>query len=86
MQRISRLVLLVVGVEDRDVEPTVRLERTALYAEFERDEYAPPPLMKRMVAAGHLGRKTGRGFYNYSPAEGADSGPRREEAVGAPHP
>jgi 3-hydroxybutyryl-CoA dehydrogenase len=58
----------------------------ALYEEFKRDEYAPPPLMKRMVAAGHLGRKAGRGFYNYSSAEGADRGPRREEVVGAPRP
>jgi len=37
----------------------------SLYEEFKRDEYAPPPLMKRMVAAGRLGRKTGRGFYEY---------------------
>ena len=37
----------------------------SLYEEFKRDEYAPPPLMKRMVAAGRLGRKTGRGFYDY---------------------
>jgi 3-hydroxybutyryl-CoA dehydrogenase len=37
----------------------------SLYEEFKRDEYAPPPLMKRMVVAGHLGRKTGRGFYEY---------------------
>jgi 3-hydroxybutyryl-CoA dehydrogenase len=38
----------------------------SLYEEFKRDEYAPPPLMKRMVASGRLGRKTGRGFYEYS--------------------
>ncbi len=38
----------------------------SLYEEFKRDEYAPPPLMKRMVAAGRLGRKAGRGFYDYS--------------------
>ena len=38
----------------------------SLYEEFKRDEYAPPPLLKRMVVAGHLGRKTGRGFYEYS--------------------
>jgi 3-hydroxybutyryl-CoA dehydrogenase len=37
----------------------------SLYDEFKRDEYAPPPLMRRMVAAGHLGRKAGRGFYEY---------------------
>ena len=37
----------------------------SLYEEFKRDEYAPPPLMKRMVVSGHLGRKTGRGFYGY---------------------
>jgi 3-hydroxybutyryl-CoA dehydrogenase len=37
----------------------------SLYEEFKRDEYAPPPLMKRMVAAGRLGRKAGRGFYDY---------------------
>ncbi len=37
----------------------------SLYEEFKRDEYAPPPVMKRMVVSGHLGRKTGRGFYEY---------------------
>jgi 3-hydroxybutyryl-CoA dehydrogenase len=37
----------------------------SLYEEFKRDEYAPPPLMKRMVASGRLGRKTNRGFYDY---------------------
>ena len=37
----------------------------SLYEEFKQDEYAPPPLMKRMVAAGRLGRKSGRGFYEY---------------------
>ena len=37
----------------------------SLYEEFKRDEYAPPPLLRRMVAAGRLGRKSGRGFYEY---------------------
>jgi 3-hydroxybutyryl-CoA dehydrogenase len=39
----------------------------SLYEEFKRDEYAPPPLVKRMVASGRLGRKVGRGFYEYPP-------------------
>jgi 3-hydroxybutyryl-CoA dehydrogenase len=38
----------------------------SLYEEFKRPEYAPPPLLKRMVVSGHHGRKTGRGFYEYS--------------------
>jgi 3-hydroxybutyryl-CoA dehydrogenase len=38
----------------------------SLYEEFKRDEYAPPPLLKRMVVSGHLGRKAGRGFYEYA--------------------
>ena len=38
---------------------------TSLFDEFKRDEYAPPPLMKRMVASGRLGRKSGQGFYEY---------------------
>ena len=37
----------------------------SLYEEFKRPEYAPTPLLKRMVVAGHHGRKTGRGFYTY---------------------
>jgi 3-hydroxybutyryl-CoA dehydrogenase len=37
-----------------------------LYEEFKRPEYAPPPLLKRMVAAGRHGRKTGHGFYEYT--------------------
>jgi 3-hydroxybutyryl-CoA dehydrogenase len=40
----------------------------SLYEEFKRSEYAPPPLLKRMVVSGHHGRKTGRGFYDYAPA------------------
>jgi 3-hydroxybutyryl-CoA dehydrogenase len=43
----------------------------SLYEEFKRSEYAPPPLLKRMVASGRIGRKAGRGFYEYqrSPAK-----------------
>jgi 3-hydroxybutyryl-CoA dehydrogenase len=37
----------------------------ALYAEFRDPNYAAVPTLRRMVAAGHLGRKTKRGFYQY---------------------
>ena len=40
----------------------------SLYEEFKRAEYAPPPLLKRMVASGRTGRKSGRGFYDYAQA------------------
>ena len=37
-----------------------------MFDEFREPAYAPPPLLKRMVVAGRLGRKSGRGFYTYS--------------------
>ena len=37
----------------------------ALYDEFRDPNYAAVPTIRRMVAAGHLGRKTKRGFYSY---------------------
>jgi len=37
----------------------------SMYAEFKEPLYAPPPLLLRMVEAGLLGRKTGRGFFDY---------------------
>ena len=37
-----------------------------MFDEFREPAYAPPPLLKRMVAAGRLGRKSGRGFYTYT--------------------
>ena len=44
---------------------TMMLVAETLFAEYGDDFYQPPPLLRRMVAAGHLGRKTGRGFYDY---------------------
>ena len=41
----------------------------SLYDEFKRPEYAPPPLLTRMVVSGHHGRKSGRGFYVYEPVK-----------------
>ena len=37
-----------------------------MFDEFKLPQYAPPPLLKRMVIAGLHGRKSGRGFYDYS--------------------
>jgi len=37
-----------------------------MFAEYRESRYAPPPLLKRMVLAGMLGRKSGKGFYDYS--------------------
>jgi 3-hydroxybutyryl-CoA dehydrogenase len=36
-----------------------------LYEEFREPRFAPPPMLKRLVTAGYLGRKSGRGFYEY---------------------
>ena len=36
-----------------------------MFEEFREKRFAPPPLLRRMVLAGHLGRKTGKGFYEY---------------------
>ena len=36
-----------------------------MFEEFREPRYAPPPLLKRMVMAGRLGRKSGKGFYDY---------------------
>jgi 3-hydroxybutyryl-CoA dehydrogenase len=38
----------------------------AIYEEFKDPLYAPPPLLRRMVVSGQLGRKSGKGFYDYS--------------------
>ncbi len=44
-----------------------------LYDGFRDSKYRPCPLLKNMVSAGHLGRKTGRGFYRYGRRVQGDS-------------
>lgn len=44
---------------------TILLVAEVLYGEFKEQTYNPPPLLRRMVTAGLLGRKAGAGFYNY---------------------
>ena len=41
---------------------------TALYAETGERVHAPAPMLKQLVAAGHLGQRSGRGFYSYAAA------------------
>ncbi|QES58516.1 3-hydroxybutyryl-CoA dehydrogenase [Streptomyces venezuelae] len=49
---------------------TVQAIARSMYAEYREPLYAPPPLLARMVAAGRLGRKTGRGFHTYGDRRG----------------
>jgi len=45
---------------------TIEAVANSMYQEFKEALYAPPPLLARMVEAGLLGRKRGRGFFNYT--------------------
>ncbi len=50
---------------------TAQFVCNSLYEEYANADYAPPPLLRRMVAAGWLGRKSGRGFYEYEGSQAA---------------
>ena len=45
---------------------TMLLVLDSFHRELGEDKYRPAPLLRKMVRAGHLGRKSGQGFYNYS--------------------
>ena len=47
------------------IDTTCRIAEI-MFEEYREQRYAPPPLLKRLVALGRFGRKTGRGFYDYS--------------------
>ncbi|CAA0109550.1 3-hydroxybutyryl-CoA dehydrogenase [Mycolicibacterium vanbaalenii] len=44
---------------------TMKLIADSMYDEYKDAHYAPPPLLQRMVEAGQLGKKSGKGFYSY---------------------
>lgn len=44
---------------------TLKLIADKMYEEFKEPLYGPPPLLLRMVEAGHVGKKSGKGFYDY---------------------
>ncbi len=44
---------------------TIYFIANIMFDEFRETRFAPPPLLKRMVLAGYLGKKSGRGFYTY---------------------
>jgi 3-hydroxybutyryl-CoA dehydrogenase len=52
---------------------------TAIYEESKDARYYPPQLLRRKVKAGELGRKTGRGWYEYHPDGSRPNGNRKEK-------
>ena len=64
---------------------TLKAIADALYAEYEEPLYAASPLLLRMTAAGPLGRKSGRGFYEYQePHDVCSRGRARAAAADRP--
>ncbi len=55
----------LLDIEGLDIHRTVSL---SMYEQLKDPRYIPPPLVDRMIHAGHLGAKTGKGFYTYKSA------------------
>jgi len=53
------------GIIDEIGLDTLLFGSSAIYEELKDPQFAPPMLLKKMVTAGWLGRKTGKGFYEY---------------------
>ena len=56
-------VFTLLDIVGLDIHEAVSLR---LYEQLRDPRFAPPPLVSRMISAGHLGRKTGHGFYEYA--------------------
>jgi len=54
------------GLADFNGLDVLYMISTAIHEETKDPQFVPPILLRRMVASGYLGRKTGRGFYNYA--------------------
>jgi hypothetical protein len=68
-EKLCLLQISIAGVDellDLVGLDTHLLVAEALYASTHDPRAAPPALVKRMIAAGHLGRKTGQGFFKYA--------------------
>ena len=67
----SSLTIAAMAAATKRADRFVGLDTTykiaeIMFAEYREQRYAPPPLLKRMVLAGMNGRKSGKGFYDYS--------------------
>ena len=45
---------------------TIHSAANTMFEEYKEKRYAPPPVLKRLVTLGYYGKKTGRGFYDWS--------------------
>ena len=61
----NALYLAGLGLDVVGLDVSLAIERT-LYNEFRESGFAPAPLLEHLVTAGRLGRKTGKGFRDYT--------------------